>query len=108
MSAANDIAFENHQPGKFEEKKKTILPQIESNKEKEIIVNENEKPALSPAPEMKAKKDFAYSEVNKIAANETDLRDSSKFLLKGRVTDEKGEDVAIATILTMVKRKNKN
>ena len=98
VSAANDIAFENHQPGKFEEKKKTILPQIESNKEKEIIVNENEKPALSPAPEMKAKKDFAYSEVNKIAANENDLRDSSTFLLKGRVTDEKGEPLAFATV----------
>jgi hypothetical protein len=98
VSAANDIAFENHQPGKFEEKKKTILPQIESNKEKEIIADENKKPALSPAPEMKAKKDFAYSEVNKIAANENNLQDSSRFLLKGRVTDEKGEPLAFATV----------
>jgi hypothetical protein len=98
VSAANDIAFENHQPGKFEEKKKTILPQIESNKEKEIRINENKKPALSPAPEMKTKKDFAYSEVNKIAANENNLQDSSRFLLKGRVTDEKGEPLAFATV----------
>ncbi len=90
----NDVAFENHQVRRFEEKQKTTLPVVPKTDE-QILANKEKSNHRSDVA-IQSKKDFAYSEINKIEA--TGKQNDSSGLPKEKITGENDVPGASAAI----------
>jgi hypothetical protein len=95
----SDIAFENQQPSKSEQKERAALP-VKPLLEKKVTVPERmTESSISKNSEEKSKdKYYTDSIPGKIAGKENDSATLPGYMLKGKITDDVGAPVPYASI----------
>lgn len=96
----NDIAFENQTALKADENKKNGLPQTAPEVKQNVLRSDLKKESeiSSDSAKFRSNDDYIYNDNDKSVRKEYDKTGSVKYLLKGRVTDEKGKAIAHASV----------
>ena len=106
VTTTSDVALENQNNLKAEQKKKSISNETNVGSKKDILNGhfKKEPSSVSDSIRFNSKENYALNEKNETSKNQPDKNSSDKYLLKGKVIDESGKPLAFATI----KNKNRN
>ncbi len=100
----NNVAFENRQLSNDEEKKKITLSPLKSLTKNQTFADNKNITMPSPSVAERSNQDYSDSIKFNLKSGKNDKQALLQYSLKGKVTDEKGNPLASAT----VKNKSKN
>ena len=95
----DDIAFEERKASQFSHKDKAIFPKPNTRSEKDSYASDSKAQYEAVAPSVSKSKDAVADNISIDAEDKNHNKEHEKeYFLKGKVTDEKGNPIALASI----------